>query len=97
MEGTGGTYGSQEEKGDGRKERGFSAMLWRERDMTTIMEGCRAARACGLCYGPMAKEVGGWQGLADTSHSVSAGGKTKVRIGKACISRQEISVPSICA
>lgn len=51
MEGTGGTYGSQEEKGDGRKERGFSAMLWRERDMTTIMEGCRAARACGLCYG----------------------------------------------
>ena len=62
------------------------------------LQSCKASRTprtCGLCYGQMAKEVGGWQGLADTSHSVSAGGKTKVRIGKACISRQEYVCPAI--
>jgi hypothetical protein len=36
MEGTGGTSGSQEEKAEAGKGKGFSAILWRKEN-TTIM------------------------------------------------------------
>jgi hypothetical protein len=36
VEGTGGTSRSKEEKADIRKERGFSAMPWRKRDVAII-------------------------------------------------------------
>lgn len=52
-------------QGPRRKEKGFSAMPWRKEGIA-IIQGLGAAEACGLCYGPRAKEVGEY--VADTRY-----------------------------